>query len=113
MLFNWGLNLMSFNVLRQPVFLRFNRIKQILCLNFTFSPQCKQGSNPPIVPPRSCLGGTGPMSRNTTNRTDYKDWGPIYPERFYGPPYKEPEGDRYFDSTYKNDFSEVSIIRLA
>ncbi|TPP59406.1 hypothetical protein FGIG_05131 [Fasciola gigantica] len=65
-------------------------------------------SNPPIIPENSRLLGTGPMSRYTTNRTDYKDWGPSYPERFTGPAYKEPQGDRYFGSTYRNDFSEVS-----
>ncbi|THD20597.1 hypothetical protein D915_008758 [Fasciola hepatica] len=66
-------------------------------------------SNPPIIPEKSRLLGTGPMSRYTTNRTDYKDWGPSYPERFTGPAYKEPQGDRYFGSTYRNDFSEKTI----
>ncbi|KAF6779359.1 hypothetical protein AHF37_00911 [Paragonimus kellicotti] len=65
--------------------------------------------NPPAKPVGSVLGSTGQMSKTTTNRTDYKDWGPQYPERAAAPQHRPLEGDRSFDSTYRNDFGEKPL----
>ncbi|KAG5450147.1 hypothetical protein CSKR_113246 [Clonorchis sinensis] len=65
--------------------------------------------NPPFKPQNLLFASTDPMSKATTNRTDYKDWGPSYPERGAKPEYKPLEGDQSFDSTYRNDFNEKPI----
>ncbi|CAL8072421.1 unnamed protein product [Calicophoron daubneyi] len=63
----------------------------------------------PIKPIQSTLASSGPMSRLTTNRMDFKDWGPQYPERASGPQYVAPQGERYMNSTYRTDFAEKPI----
>ncbi|CAH8536979.1 unnamed protein product [Dicrocoelium dendriticum] len=58
----------------------------------------------PVIPASSSIRNTGPMSKVTTNRTDYKDWGPYYPERAPTKEYKPPEGERHLASTYRCEF---------
>ncbi|CAH8856024.1 unnamed protein product [Trichobilharzia szidati] len=65
--------------------------------------------NPSYKPSQQLVTSKDPISKLTTNRIDFKDWGCQPPERTAAPPYQPMQGDRYLDSTYRSDYSEKPI----